>query len=126
MKINISPYVFPGVDQSLLPKVDKRYDRYKITPEEVLSIVAEFHGLSPESIIEKNKCREITDARHMYCGILKNRFKYSYKDIAKILKRDDERTIYHSIKIFKGFIQFEPVYRDQYNKILEHINSKIN
>lgn len=126
MKGRISPYVFPGIKKENLPDTSNKFRRNKITPTEVLQIVGEHHSISVEDIIRKYNKREVSDARHMFCKLMRSEFKYSLESIGGFLNGRDHTTIIHSINTFDDRSKFEEGYMDDYEKILEKVNSKIN
>jgi chromosomal replication initiator protein len=126
MKGRINPYVFPGIKNEFLPDYSIKNKRNKITPTEVLKIVSDHHSISVFDIIRKYNKREVSDARHMFCAVMKTELRYSLKSIGDILNGRDHTTIIHSIKTFYDRSKFEDGYKEQYEKIVEEINSKIN
>jgi chromosomal replication initiator protein len=126
MKGRISPYVYPGIKKEDIPFNFTKSRRNKITPAEVLEIVGEHHSISVEDIIRKYNKREVSDARHMFCKLMKTEFKYSLESIGGFLNGRDHTTILHSINTFNDRSKFEEGYMDDYEKILEKVNSKIN
>ncbi len=126
MNGRISPYVFPGIKKEDLPEKSSKFKRNKISPIEILRIVGDYHSISVEDIIRKYNKREVSDARHMFCKIMKTEFKYSLKSIGDILNGRDHTTIIHSINTFNDRSKFEEGYAEDYEKIVEKINSKIN
>lgn len=125
MKGRINPYVFPGIKKEDLPDSFTKFRRKKITPEQVLEIIGEYHSISVEDIIRKYNKREVSDARHMFCKLMKSEFKYSLVSIGGFLNGRDHTTVLHSIKTFNDRSKFEEGYLDDYKKILEKVNSKI-
>jgi chromosomal replication initiator protein len=126
MKGIISPYVFPGIKKEDLPERSKKFRRNKITPTEVLQIVGEHHSISAEDIIRKYNKREVSDARHVFCKVMRSEFNYSLVSIGEFLNGRDHTTIIHSINTFNDRSKFEDGYIENYEKIVEKINSKIN
>jgi chromosomal replication initiator protein len=125
MNGRISPYVFPGIKKEDRPQTINKFKKNKITPIEILQIVGDYHSISVEDIIRKYNKREVSDARHMFCKIMKTEFKYSLESIGEILNGRDHTTIIHSINTFNDRSKFEEGYADDYENILEKINSKI-
>ena len=126
MKSNVSPYVFPGIKKGTLPKSFIKSKKSRIPPLEILKIVAEYHYITADDIIRKNNKREVSDARHMYCAIMKIDFRYTYESIGDLLNGRDHSTVMHSVSTFRDRSKYEEGYKDQYEKILEKINFEIN
>jgi len=125
MNGRISPYVFPGIKKEDRPQTINKFKRNKISPTEILQIVGDYHSISVEDIIRKYNKREVSDARHMFCKIMKTEFNYSLESIGGFLNGRDHTTIIHSINTFNDRSKFEEGYADDYENILEKINSKI-
>lgn len=125
MNGRISPYVFPGIKKEDRPQTINKFKKNKITPIEILQIVGDYHSISVEDIIRKYNKREVSDARHMFCKIMKTEFNYSLESIGGFLNGRDHTTIIHSINTFNDRSKFEEGYADDYENILEKINSKI-
>jgi len=126
MKGTISPYVFPGIKKQDIPVNFTKSRRNKISPAEVLQIIGDYHSISVEHIIRKYNKREVSDARHIFCKLMKTEFKYSLESIGGFLNGRDHTTIIHSIKTFDDRSKFEEGYMEDYEKILEKVICKIN
>lgn len=126
MKGRISPYVFPGIKKEDIPSNFTNSRRTKITPTEVLEIIGEHHSISVQDIIRKYNKREVSDARHMFCKLMRTEFKYSLESIGGFLNGRDHTTVLHSIKTFDDRSKFEEGYMEDYEKIVEKVNFKIN
>lgn len=126
MKGTISPYVFPGIKKENIPVNFNRSIRNKISPAEVLQIIGDHYSISVEDIIRKYNKREVSDARHTFCKLMKTEFKYSLESIGGFLNGRDHTTIIHSIKTFDDRSKFEEGYMEDYEKILEKVICKIN
>lgn len=126
MKKRISPYVFPGIKRKYISKDFNKSKRSHISPIEILKIVAEHHFVTVEDVVRKNNKREVSEARHMYCAVLRNEFKYTFESIGDILNGRDHTTVIHSVNTVKDRSKFEEGYKEQYENIVRKINSKIN
>lgn len=126
MKGRISPYVFPGIKKEFLSEKFTTSKKNRISPTEVLKIVADHHFITVEDIVRKNNKREASDARHMYCAVMKLEFKHTYKSIGDILNGRDHTTVIHSLNTFKDRSKYEEGYKNHYEKIVKEINSKIS
>lgn len=126
MKGRISPYVFPGIKKEDIPKNFTNPRRTKITPTEVLEIIGEHHSIAVQDIMRKYNKREVSEARHIFCKLMRSEFKYSLESIGGFLNGRDHTTVLHSIKTFDDRSQVEQGYLEDYEKIVEKVNSKIN
>jgi len=123
--MRISPYVYPGIKKENLPSVSKLYKRSKITPENIMKIVAESCGVTTEQILSKVRKREIVDARHIFCKILRNEFGYPYVKIGEIVNGRDHTTAIHSVTTCNDRCKTEEGYKEHYNDIVNLIFSKL-
>lgn len=120
----ISPYVFPGIkDKSFITK-NKKHKRSLITPQEVLGIVAENCGVTVESIISKSRKKEVSEARHIYCTIMKSEFDYALKTIGETINNRDHTTVIHSINTVKDRCDTEDGYEDHINLIINKLYNR--
>lgn len=122
----ISPYVFPGVKLEYIPEIkNKHHLKSRITPEEVMNIVAQNHGITSIDILSRVRKREICDARHMFCAIMKKQFRYSLKSIGGMVSGRDHTTAIHSIRTFNNRCKNEEGYKQLSESIISQILSKI-
>lgn len=124
MKINF--YTFPGMKRELLPNRSKAFRKSRITPEQIIDVVAKNCNVKPEDIIAKIKTKDIAEARHIVCAIMRNEFGFSVEFIGKTIGGRDHSTAVHSTQVFKNRLEYEHGYKDLVNKIMDEINDKIN
>jgi len=124
MKINF--YTFPGMKQELLPNRSKAIRKSRITPQQIIDIVAKNCNVKSEDIISKSRTQDIAEARHVVCGIMKHEFGFTLQFIGKTLGGRDHSTALNSTQVFKNRWEFENGYQDLVNKIMDDINDKIN
>ena len=77
----ISPYVYPGIKDTADYVKVKKFDRDKISKEEILLIVSEHCSVSSTRILTRIRKREVVDARHMYIAVMRKIFKYPVTEI---------------------------------------------
>ena len=123
--VKISPYVYPGIkDTSEYVKI-KKFDRDKISKDEVLSIISRHCSVSVGKILTRIREREIIDARHMYIAVMRNIFRYPVTEIGKMVDRD-HTTVLDSLKKFTSRYQNYDDYRDVANSIFNEVKTKIS
>lgn len=123
--VKISPYVYPGIrDTSEYVKI-KKFDRDKISKDEVLSIVSQRCSVSVGKILTRIREREVIDARHMYIAVMRNIFRYPVTEIGKMVDRD-HTTILDSLKKFTSRYQNYDDYRDVADSIFNEVKTKIS
>ena len=124
--MNISPYVYPGIKTEFIPKIrSKQYARSKITPEEVMNIVAQNYGITTLDILSRTRKREMCDARHMFCAIMRKQFRYSLKSIGEMVNGRDHTTTIHSIQTFEDRCKNEEDFKELSERITTQVLSKI-
>jgi chromosomal replication initiator protein len=120
-KIQISPYVYPGlklnVEDKRIVNESVKHLKYKITKDEILNIVADECGVKPSQILGRIREREIVNGRFMYCAILYRSFGYTLKGIGKIIGGRDHTTISHSIEAFKDRYRNEEDFKSRVDEI---------
>lgn len=122
----ISPYVYPGIKSEFIPAIkDKHYLKSKITPEEVMNIIAMNYGITSVDILSRVRKREICDARHMFCAIMRKQFRYSLKSIGEMVSGRDHTTAIHSIQTFNDRCKNEEGYKQLSDRIITQVMSKI-
>jgi chromosomal replication initiator protein len=118
----ISPYVYPGIKKCFLPK--KFLSRQSIlSPEEVLDVISKETYVSIDDIIGKTRKSEAVIARHIFCGVLKNEYKYSLTFIGNILSRD-HTTIINAVRQYMYRKHTETEFQLHADNILEIIKIK--
>lgn len=118
----ISPYAFPGIKRTSLPP-NFNHRQLALTPTEVLEIVSKETYVTVEDILSQSRKGEVIVARHIFCGILKRTYNYSFTFIGEMLRRD-HTTIMSAVKNFSSRKEREDDFKDKTNRILEHINLK--
>jgi chromosomal replication initiator protein len=120
----ISPYVYPGIKQTLLPKIKKR-KRSIISPEKVMSIIAEHCGVTVTDVLSRRRKKEMCDARHIFCAIMRKEFDYSLKSIGDMIDGRDHTTAIHSIQTYDDRCKNEDKYKDLTTNILDEIYNRV-
>lgn len=120
----ISPYCFPGIKEIDRPAVSKKQKRGRVTPQQVMEIVAKNCGVTVDLIVSKTRKREPVDARHIYCAIMKKEFDYSLQNIGTFLSNRDHTTVIHSIETFNDRYETEEGYQQLVQKIIYDIEMK--
>jgi chromosomal replication initiator protein len=124
--MNISPYVYPGIKTEFIPAIkNKQYLRSRVTPEEVMNVIAQNYGITAMDILSRVRKREICDARHMFCAIMRKQFKYSLKSIGEMVSGRDHTTAIHSIQTFNDRCKNEEDFKELSERIITQVLSKI-
>ena len=124
MKIN--PYVFPGIKPEFLPELlRKNHVKSRITPEQVMNIVAKGYGITSKDILSRVRKQEMCDARHTFCAIMRKHFRYSLKSIGEMVSGRDHTTAIHSIQTFNDRYKNEDDFKEFSDRIISQVLSKI-
>lgn len=122
----ISPYVFPGLKSGLMTEFNSSIvKRGRITPEKVMLIVAEKYGVTVPQILSRIRKREVVEARHIFCTIMKKEFDYSLKSIGEMVSGRDHTTVIHSINTVKDRCETEDGYKELVNSTIDLVYSKM-
>lgn len=119
----ISPYAFVGIRPKDLPKqlrVRLNYVKYKYSVEIILDAVSKVMNVKPEKISQKDRHRNIAEARKMYCFFVKQKMNLPLKTIADTIGRD-HTTVIHNIAVFKDLYECDEFFRSKADEISEII-----
>lgn len=120
----ISPYVYPGMKDTFIPK-KKKIKRNLISPEKVMSIIAEHCGVTITDILSRRRKREMCDARHIFCAIMRKEFAYPLKTIGEMVSGRDHTTAIHSIQTFNDRCKNEEGYKELASTIIDDMYQRI-
>ncbi len=123
--MKISPYVIPGIRRNDLPIKSKIQKRSVITPDYVLRIVSESCNVTVEQILSKSRTTEISEARHIFCAIMKLELNYTYESIGQLTNKRDHSTAIHSVRTFKNRCETEEGYKEHSEMIINKLYSSI-
>jgi hypothetical protein len=70
----------------------------------------------------KHRYREITELRFIFCYIAKQ-MKYTLTSIGDVLGKRDHTTVMNGLNIFHNLIETDPVFREKYQNIVNHIKT---
>jgi chromosomal replication initiation ATPase DnaA len=68
---------------------------------------------------------EISEARHIFCAIMKLEFNYTYESIGQFTNKRDHSTAIHSVRTFKNRCQTEEGYKEHSELIISRLYSTI-
>lgn len=124
----ISPYVFPGVKHSELPKdIHNRMIKLimrnsdEINEELIMDKVSEVTKIDAKDIASPRRDIKIVDARRIYIFNVKRYLKTSYVNIGKSLSNRDHTTITFSIKKYHDLYKTEESFRKIADKVTQLI-----
>ena len=123
--VKISPYVYPGIRDTTEFRKVTRFDRDKISKEDILKIVSEHCSVATTKILTRIREKEVIDARHMYIAVLRQIFRYPVVEIGRMVDRD-HTTVLDSLKKFKSRYQCYDDYKNVANSIFDEVKIKIS
>lgn len=121
----ISPYVFPGIKEQYRTSNSRKYFKSVISPEDVLKIISENCNVKIEDVLSKTRKKDMVEARHIFCAIMRNQFGHSYTTIGQFIGHRDHTTVIHSIKVFNNRCFCEEGYKELITNILYQIDTNI-
>ena len=71
----------------------------------------------------KHRYREITELRFIFCYLAKQ-MKYTLSSIGAVLGKRDHTTVMNALKLFHNLIETDPVFREKYLNIVNHIKTQ--
>lgn len=123
--MTISPYVFPGLKvtphERRRLKAKLKLFNFKLSKEEVLSIIAEECEVTPAEIVCRSRERELVNARFIFCGIMKIYYNYSLNTIGQMIDGRDHTSIMHAVTMFKDRFKQEDAFRDTVLNVYDKI-----
>ena len=115
-KLNISPYIYPGIDKMNLPKYLK--GTMGMTKMDILQVVATETHVTVDMILSKCREKELVDARNIYSKIMKDRFDFPLKEIGNILGGRDHTTIINNVKNFNNLYKYNDAFKEKAKRVL--------
>jgi chromosomal replication initiator protein len=122
--VKISPYVYPGIKDTREYVKIRKFDRDRISKEEILSIVSQHCSVSKTKILTRIREREVIDARHMYIAVMRLIFRHPVTEIGKMVDRD-HTTILDALKKFSSRYDNYDDYKEVADSIFNEIKTKI-
>jgi chromosomal replication initiator protein len=108
--MKVHPYVYVGLNNQTQATF-KKSKHNNINPDTVLKIVSKKTGVSVNEILSRSRIREVSDARQMFCYIMREKYGMRYAKIGRIIGRDHATAI-HSCKSHKDKCDVEREYRE--------------
>lgn len=108
--MKVSPYVFVGLEPNYKSRVLLNFVK-TVNPLDVLKVVAKETSVTVEDIISKTRIQNITEARQLFCYVIRERYGIPFVKIGKLINRD-HATILHSVKAHKNRHDVDKKYRE--------------
>lgn len=96
------------------------YTLGELTPESVVSLVANTLEVTEEQIYEHNRSREIVEARYIAMKIIRDNYKLSYTRIGLIFKNDHSTVIYAMNQV-DDLMQSSKTFQDKFKKVSKQL-----
>ncbi len=94
----------------------------KITPQKIITTVAEKYNVSENDIYSNKRTSNIAKARHICIYLIKKLLDLSYPAIGRILKRD-HTTMLHSYETIANEIKINSVFEIEINEMIKEFRS---
>lgn len=127
-KMRINPYVYPGLKINGKEKREllsnSLYGYYKLTKDDLLTIIAEEASVPKSLILQRTRKREIVNARFIFCAILKEHFGYTLERIGSEIDGRDHTSIRHAIAEYRNRMYTEELFKGIVHRIYDRIGIK--
>lgn len=121
----ISPYVYVGIRPNDLPKnirVRLKFLKRKYSIDIITSAIKKVTKITHQQLGRKDRHRDVTEARKMYCYFVKQKMNLSLKEIGNSIGRD-HTTVIHNIEVFKDLYETDHHFKSKADKISELIEN---
>lgn len=88
--------------------------------EEIILSTLKFEN--PDTLRCKNRKREYSDARSIFCHIAR-KYHFTLSSMGRFLSKD-HTTIIHHVKKGRLLLEIDPVFSVKYNRVLQKMNNK--
>ncbi len=88
-----------------------------VSVAELIKLVAEFYGLTTESLCDKTRRKEVVRPRQIAMYILREDFNASFPTIGEKMGGRDHTTVIHSCEKIKNDLKFDKLLEQQINEI---------
>lgn len=109
----IEPMIYVGLPTSQQNHISKNV-------ESVFEVIFKIMGVSKKKIIGRSHFPIVVDSRIFFSWVLKNKFHFSYAQIAKELHRD-RSTINYYFEVFDARLETEPTFRRNHEAVLAEL-----
>lgn len=98
----------------------------RLTFDKLLVYISRFYNIPQKEILGASRKREKVVCRQMFCYIAKeNMPNASLKSIGRFLGGRDHTTVIHSVNVATNLIQYDKIFKKQYQRLNEFIKSNI-
>lgn len=118
----MSPYVMPGLRGAKIP-VNVFKPMRGCSTEEIVNVVCEELGTTPEAVRGSRRNRQIVEARQIISFIMVKKVRCTLVYVGQeALGGRDHTTVIHSLRNFENLYETEEGYRDMVNRILNKLS----
>lgn len=122
-KISKADITVEFAEQALKDVISPNENKHVITPDRILSIVAEHYNISPEDIISQKRQAKIVNGRHIVMYLCRELTGMTLEGIGEFLGNRDHSTTDHAIKKIEAKISTEEGFASTINVIKNKIDS---
>lgn len=91
----------------------------KISPEEVIKIIASYYNLKPTHLKGEGRSNEVARARQVAMFILRHKLNLKLEQIAKILKRKDHTTVIHGVNKILHLTTTNLLFKEEIDRLIQ-------
>lgn len=95
--------------------------RSEVTPEGLFYAIWKIMGVTASQIKSRSRRREVVNARHIYCYVLKTETNMTLKAIGETLNGRDHTTVLNSVNKGRWYVEAEPEMAHYHRKIVSSL-----
>lgn len=114
----IHPYTYAGLKADRLIVKDYLTNTSDVHIfQRLLNIIQDVTGVTREQIIERNRKREIVDARKIISHIMRENTRIGYMALGRLMNQDHATTLYQNRSAGELLI-YDPAFQKKYNLVI--------
>ena len=123
-KITISPYVFAGIKLRDLPdeirhKIKQRNKSYSHSI--IVEAIEKVTDMKFADIIKNKRSVTLVDMRRIYCYQVRDKLRWSLKEIGESIGGKDHTTVIHNLKTYANIYETGDDFRNMANRVADEI-----
>ena len=123
-RITISPYVFAGIKLRDLPdeirhKIKQRNKSYSHSI--IVEAIEKVTDMKFTDITKKKRSTTLVDMRRIYCYQVRDKLKWSLKEIGESMGGKDHTTVIHNLKTYADIYETEDDFKNMADRIADEI-----
>lgn len=123
-RITISPYVFAGIKLRDLPdeirhKIKQRNKSYSHSI--IVEAIEKVTDMKFTDITKKKRSTTLVDMRRIYCYQVRDKLRWSLKEIGESMGGKDHTTVIHNLKTYADIYETEDDFKNMADRIADEI-----